>query len=292
MKYILSSVLALCISSQILAQDKALMKTLTTTVSGLTAPQQQQVLDFAKAKGNAKATTLKKAMKGLSAADQQAVVAYAEGIARPAPVVQADTKPAVEPKVNPAGNGVVHAPMKETPTPPKEVPAQKSTPATTQEEGVQKPATTIAPEPSQNVQDISAQKSAQLSPPTLVTGSPNDAAAIPQYIQEAERMTKTSVQWYEEVFEFGEIKQGSKAEHDFKFKNTGSAPLKITYAKASCGCTTPAWSQELIPPGGEGFVRISFDSTGKVGPQTKTISIWHNGNPITKVLRFTGNVKE
>ena len=291
MKYLLIPVFALFLASNVAAQDKTLMKSLTETVSSLSATQQEQVLAFAKGKGDAKAKNLKKAMKSLSLADQQSVVAYAQGVAHPTPMAQLDTKPTPPVQTPPANNGTLHAPMKETPVADKPVPLQKSAPVVTAEEGVQTPPTTT--ESSQNIQDVSAQKTAQLAPAaTLTTGTPNDGANIPQYIKEAEMMPKTNVQWNEEVFDFGAIKANTKVEHDFRFKNTGTVPLKITYAKASCGCTTPAWSQEPIAPGAEGFVRISFDSTGKVGPQTKTVSIWHNGNPITKVLRFTGNVAQ
>src|SRR5690606_3303609 len=40
-------------------------------------------------------------------------------------------------------------------------------------------------------------------------------------------------------YDFGEIKEGEKVEHEFRFINTGSSPLIISNVQASCGCTTP-----------------------------------------------------
>ena len=53
----------------------------------------------------------------------------------------------------------------------------------------------------------------------------------------------------EESFDFGEIEEGTLAKHDFVFKNTGDAPLIITNASGSCGCTVPQWPREPIAPG-------------------------------------------
>jgi hypothetical protein len=108
----------------------------------------------------------------------------------------------------------------------------------------------------------------------------------PQYLLDAENYPNTTVEWYEENHKFDEIKQGDVVSHTFKFKNTGSEPLHLTRVKASCGCTTPKWSQEPVQPGNEGFVEVSFNSAGKLGHQTKTVTLWLNSMPVTKVLRF------
>ena len=116
------------------------------------------------------------------------------------------------------------------------------------------------------------------------------APAQPGYIVKANEMPKTTVQWYQEMHDFGDIKQGDVATHVFKFKNTGTNDLLLTRVKASCGCTTPQWSNEPIKPGEEGMIKVSFNSRGKMGPQMKTVTITHNGEPIHHVLRFKGKV--
>lgn len=77
-------------------------------------------------------------------------------------------------------------------------------------------------------------------------------------------------------FEFGEITQGDKVAHTFSFKNTGTAPLLITNARASCGCTVPEWPKEPIAPGKSGKIDVVFNSRGKSGSQNKAVTITTN----------------
>ncbi|MEP0478836.1 MAG: DUF1573 domain-containing protein, partial [Nonlabens sp.] len=41
----------------------------------------------------------------------------------------------------------------------------------------------------------------------------------------------------ETEFDFGTVEEGAVVEHEYKFTNTGSAPLIVVNAKGSCGCT-------------------------------------------------------
>ena len=114
---------------------------------------------------------------------------------------------------------------------------------------------------------------------------------LPAYM-ETDSMAATQVKWTEEHFDFGEIVQGEKVTHTFSFKNTGEHPLKLTQVKPSCGCTAPNWSRELIPPGKEGFVEVTFDSSGKSGTQNKSITVFLNTPEKAKTLRFKGFITE
>lgn len=80
-------------------------------------------------------------------------------------------------------------------------------------------------------------------------------------------------------YNFGTLIQGEKVAHNFTFTNTGKGNLVISNVSASCGCTTPAWSREPIPPGGTGFIEVVFDSRGREGRQTKTIKVFSNTQP-------------
>lgn len=91
--------------------------------------------------------------------------------------------------------------------------------------------------------------------------------------------------------DFGKIREGEKVSYRFRVKNPGTVPLIITDVKPSCGCTVPAWTKEPIPPGGEGFVEVIFDSQGRSGEQIKTITVFANTDPQTHVLRFRGTVE-
>lgn len=93
-----------------------------------------------------------------------------------------------------------------------------------------------------------------------------------------------------DTHDFGSIVQGEKVSYSFKFKNTGKSDLVITTASGSCGCTVPNYPKEPIVAGGEGKIDVTFDSNGKQGKQTKTVSLIANTMPNTTVLTITGEV--
>ena len=92
--------------------------------------------------------------------------------------------------------------------------------------------------------------------------------------------------------DFGTIEEGVQATVTFTFKNTGNAPLILNSVKASCGCTTPKWTKEPIAPGSEGQVTAIYNSKGRPGNFTKTITIKHNGVGGTEFLTSRGVVNK
>lgn len=94
----------------------------------------------------------------------------------------------------------------------------------------------------------------------------------------------------EEAHDFGQIPQGDQPSTSFVFTNTGDAPLIITSAKGSCGCTVPKWPTEPIAPGERGQIDVTFDSNGRTGRQMKTVTLTANTVPNTKVLTITSEV--
>jgi Protein of unknown function (DUF1573) len=84
----------------------------------------------------------------------------------------------------------------------------------------------------------------------------------------------------------GRVTQGDSARFTFHFKNKGNMPLKIISVNASCGCTTPKWSQELIQPGKKGFIKVTFNSAGKEGKVQKTITAYCNTIPADNTVGF------
>ncbi|MCX7605786.1 MAG: DUF1573 domain-containing protein [Bacteroidia bacterium] len=91
--------------------------------------------------------------------------------------------------------------------------------------------------------------------------------------------------------DFGEIVEGPPAIHTFTFRNTGDKPVKLTSVKASCGCTTPSWTQEEIAPGGSGTVQAAYDTKGRPGNFIKTITVQHSASETPIVLTIKGVVK-
>lgn len=92
----------------------------------------------------------------------------------------------------------------------------------------------------------------------------------------------------EEVYDFGVAEEGSIIRHSYKFTNTGQAPLLISYARSTCGCTVPEWPQEPIAPGESGQISVKFDATNRVGRQSKPITIISNTIPNKTVIKLIG----
>ncbi len=101
----------------------------------------------------------------------------------------------------------------------------------------------------------------------------------------------TTIQFMEEEYNFGTINQGEVVSHTFKFKNTGSEPLVITDAKATCGCTVPKKPTEPIAPGETGELVVEFNSAGKSGAQTKQVTVTANTNPPQSFIRIVSDIK-
>ncbi len=93
-------------------------------------------------------------------------------------------------------------------------------------------------------------------------------------------------------FEFGEVKEGEVVQHAYKFKNTGTVPLLISNARASCGCTVPTWPKEPIPPGGTGEILAKFNTADRTEFQKKTITVTSNSWPQETEVVLHGFVKK
>ena len=100
----------------------------------------------------------------------------------------------------------------------------------------------------------------------------------------------TTVQIIDSSYNFGKITDGEKVEFSYRFKNTGTKPLVIEDASASCGCTVPQKPEKPILPGETGFIKIVFDSKGRVGNAYKTVTVRSNANPGFPQLILTGDV--
>ncbi len=104
---------------------------------------------------------------------------------------------------------------------------------------------------------------------------------------------KAKFSFEEDTFDFGSIKEeNGSVEHKFVFTNSGNAPLLIQGVKASCGCTTPAWSKEPIPPGEKGFVMAKYNPKNRPGSFRKSLSINSNADPAVKTLYIMGMVEQ
>ncbi|SNR31622.1 DUF1573 domain-containing protein [Lutibacter flavus] len=91
-------------------------------------------------------------------------------------------------------------------------------------------------------------------------------------------------------YDFGEVTEGDLVEGSFEVTNTGKVDLIITSAKATCGCTVPDWPKEAIKPGESGEIKFTFNSRGRVGKQSKSITLKTNTEKVTETVRIKGTV--
>ncbi|GHE48623.1 DUF1573 domain-containing protein [Sphingobacterium griseoflavum] len=94
----------------------------------------------------------------------------------------------------------------------------------------------------------------------------------------------------ESAFDFGQVKEGEVVEHVYAFTNTGTSPVILSRVSASCGCTTPSYTQTPILPGKAGEIKVSFDSNGQVGKQQKIVTVVSNAENSVTTIQLRGEV--
>ena len=95
----------------------------------------------------------------------------------------------------------------------------------------------------------------------------------------------------EETYDFGTVDENKgPVTHEFVFTNNSSRPVRILQVQASCGCTTPGWSKDVIPPGKDGFIQASYNPKGRPGFFNKSLTVTTDleANPI--ILQIKGQV--
>ncbi|MCU0416143.1 MAG: DUF1573 domain-containing protein [Cytophagaceae bacterium] len=83
-------------------------------------------------------------------------------------------------------------------------------------------------------------------------------------------------QFEKRIHDFGEVIQGQTVSYTFVFTNSGTDTLVISRVIPSCGCTVADTFTKVIPPGQKGEILVQFNSTGRVGIITKSLTILSN----------------
>lgn len=90
--------------------------------------------------------------------------------------------------------------------------------------------------------------------------------------------------------DFGNVTEGEKVAYIFTFKNSGTSDLVIESATTSCGCTVPDFDKKPVGPDREGKMEVVFDTSGRNGRQTKTITVRSNAATPVVLLKITAVV--
>lgn len=107
----------------------------------------------------------------------------------------------------------------------------------------------------------------------------------------AQSNAQGNIKFKETSHDFKKIAEGTQATYSFEFTNVGKAPVVISNVQPSCGCTTPEWTREPIMPGKTGKVTASYNSTGRPGSFSKTITVVNNGEISQIILSILGAVE-
>lgn len=87
------------------------------------------------------------------------------------------------------------------------------------------------------------------------------------------------LQFVDTVHHFGRIIDGELVTYEFEFENIGTKDVLISEAKASCGCTVPAYPEHPIKKGEKASIKVTFNSEGKKGYNDKLIVVKTNAYP-------------
>lgn len=99
-----------------------------------------------------------------------------------------------------------------------------------------------------------------------------------------------SLQFEKTTHDFGRINEGDKVKTTFIFRNTGEVPVVISNAAGSCGCTVPRYPEGPIAAGESGAIEVEFNSSGRQGEVSKTVSVTANTRPEISTLTIKATV--
>ena len=99
------------------------------------------------------------------------------------------------------------------------------------------------------------------------------------------------IKFDKEEHDFGTLLQGEVVSYSFHFTNTGNVPLIISEVGSSCGCTVGDYPREPINPGKSGAIKVTYDSSGHHGFQSRVLTVMSNTQPAKTTLRIKGKVQ-
>ncbi len=85
------------------------------------------------------------------------------------------------------------------------------------------------------------------------------------------------------TYNFGEIGPRTKNTCEFKFKNAGDSPLKITRVSKTCGCTPYTLSKREYAPGESGTIKVKYHAGAHAGTVSKHLFVFSNDKQNPKV---------
>ena len=108
------------------------------------------------------------------------------------------------------------------------------------------------------------------------------------------QQTQAEIKFDKTTHNFGKFRESNPVQTAiFTFTNTGTSPLIINSAMASCGCTVPTYTKTPIKPGEKGTVKVTYNGKGKFpGHFKKTVTLRTNAVVEMCRLYIEGDMEE
>jgi len=93
------------------------------------------------------------------------------------------------------------------------------------------------------------------------------------------------------IVDLGRMKEGTNAEGEIRFVNTGNGDIRILDLRPGCGCTVADITKTVYAPGDTAVVTFVLNTRHLSGVVRKSITInWDDGESRSKVLVIQANV--
>ena len=102
---------------------------------------------------------------------------------------------------------------------------------------------------------------------------------------------QAAIKFDKEEHDFGTLLQGEVVTYSFHFTNTGNMPLIISEVGSSCGCTVGDYPRKPTEPGKTGDIKVTYNSAGHHGFQSRFLTVMSNTNPAKTTLRIKATVQ-
>lgn len=103
-------------------------------------------------------------------------------------------------------------------------------------------------------------------------------------LTEDQKKNAPKIEFENATFDFGKVKQGEKIKFEYVYANKGNSDLVIRKVSPSCGCTAVANKNSVVKPGEKGVITSEFNTAGRTGSQSKTITIITNDPANPRVI--------
>ena len=109
--------------------------------------------------------------------------------------------------------------------------------------------------------------------------------------QDAKTQSGPEIEFEKIVHDYGDVPYNGNGECEFRFTNTGDAPLLIQKPKSSCGCTIPSWPDKPILPGESDVIKVTYTAKNP-GLISKWVTVMSNAETDRVILKTSGKVEE